>query len=66
MCIAAAAGAQLLCGAVAAAAGPADATDDVSAGELSSLKAELARQAGEIDSLRVLVHRMAAELGIDA
>ena len=56
--------AHLLCGEVAAAAGPAAATDDVSAGELSALKAELARQVGEIESLRVLVHRMAAELGI--
>ena len=36
----------------------------VSAGELSALKAEIARQAAELAELRALVQRMAAELGI--
>lgn len=38
----------------------------VTAGELSAMKAEQTRLAAEVDSLRALVHRMAAELGIDA
>ena len=38
----------------------------VSAGELSALKAELARQADELDQLKALVRRMAGELGIPA
>ena len=38
----------------------------MSAGELSALKAELARQGAEIERLRNLVERMARDLGIDA
>ena len=61
--------AHLLCGEVslpeAAAAESAHAGAGVSAGELSSLKAELARQRAEIERLRALVERLARELGVD-
>ena len=61
--------AHLLCGEVslpeAAAAESAHAGAGVSAGELSSLKAELARQGAEIQRLRALVERLARELGVD-
>jgi len=62
--------AQLLCGEVAAepvaangAAGAA--SEGVSAGELSALKAELSRHRNEIDALQALVRRIAGELGIE-
>lgn len=61
--------AHLLCGEVAmpeAVADGAGGGSAVSAGELSALKAELARQGAEIERLRSLVERMARDLGIDA
>ena len=57
--------AHLLCGEVALPAARALAADDsVSAGELSSIKAEQTRLAAEVAELRQLVQKMAAELGI--
>jgi len=62
--------AHQLCGAVAvpepgsAAWGNDD--GNVSAGELSALKAELSRQGTELSELRALVQRMATELGIQS
>lgn len=57
--------AHLLCGEVAAPAQLAMAGEGgVSAGELSALKAELARQADEIAALRAQVQRIASELGL--
>jgi uncharacterized protein YceH (UPF0502 family) len=56
--------AHLLCGEVAAPALLATGGEGVSAGELSALKAELARQSGELDALRARVQRIAAELGL--
>ena len=62
--------AHLLCGPVALESlAPAAGTEhvrhhDVSAGELSALKAEQTRMAAELAELRALVERMAAELGI--
>jgi len=61
--------AHLLCGEVAVPEAVADGAGGgsaVSAGELSALKAELARQGAEIERLRNLVERMARDLGIDA
>ncbi len=60
--------AQLLCGdVVETPSAPGAALDEagVTAGELVALKAELARQADELASLQRLVHRMAAELGVE-
>ena len=63
--------AHLLCGEVAAPAAAAaseSAPDDSAAtvDEISSLKAELRRQAREIDVLRAQVQRLLTELGLDA
>ena len=60
--------AHRLCGEVAdvVPAGPAGTDVGVSAGELSALKAELARQSDELDQLKALVRRIAGELGIPA
>lgn len=63
--------AQLLCGDVAdvAPAGGAVYTageHDVSAGELTALKAELSRQGAELAELRALVQRISSELGLSA
>ena len=38
---------------------------DVSAGELSALRAEQTRLAAEVEALKQLVHRLARELGVD-
>ena len=61
--------AHLLCGEVAAPAVRAAAGEDggafnVSAGELSALKAEQTRLASEVTELRALVEKMARELGL--
>lgn len=60
--------AHLLCGEIAMPEPSAEAAvgSAVSAGELSALKAELARQGAEIERLRGLVERLARELGVDA
>jgi uncharacterized protein YceH (UPF0502 family) len=61
--------AHLLCGEVAEASATAlldgSGSGGVSAGELAALKAEQTRLAVEVDALKALVHRMAAELGIE-
>jgi len=60
--------AHLLCGEPelpAEAAGPARATTDVTAGELSALRAEQARMAGELAALREQVARLTRELGLE-
>jgi uncharacterized protein YceH (UPF0502 family) len=58
--------AHLLCGEVADVhpAHPVSGEGSVAVGELSAMKAELARQAIELDQLKALVQRMAAELGM--
>ncbi len=58
--------AHLLCGEVADVhpAHPVSGEGSVAVGELSAMKAELARQANELDQLKALVQRMAAELGM--
>jgi hypothetical protein len=60
--------AHLLCGEIAMPEPSAEAAvgSAVSAGELSALKTELARQGAEIERLRGLVERLARELGVDA
>jgi uncharacterized protein YceH (UPF0502 family) len=60
--------AHLLCGEVAelpASAAGHEAHADVSAGELSAIKAEQTRLAAELEALKALVQRMATELGIE-
>ena len=60
--------AHLLCGEVAvpaASTGVVDRDPGVAAGEIGALRAEQARLNAEIVTLKALVHRMAAELGID-
>jgi len=60
--------AHLMCGDVVdapAAQGATVGEGGVTAGELVALKAELARQADELARLQRLVHRLAAELGVD-
>ena len=60
--------AHLLCGEPelpAEAAVPARATTDVTAGELSALRAEQARMAGELAALREQVARLTRELGLE-
>jgi uncharacterized protein YceH (UPF0502 family) len=58
--------AQLLCGDAGLTPAPPGEVheDQVSAGELSALKAEQTRMAAELASLKALVQRMARELGI--
>lgn len=61
--------AQLLCGEVAQPAARAAGADDfgagqVSAGELSALRAEQTRMAAELAELKALVQRLAGELGV--